>query len=44
MGVSIHFLELDENKKSEFGKPAFVIKKVLVKRPGTPLSYQTCSY
>jgi len=39
MGVNVHFLELDYDKPSEFGKPAYGIKKVICKRPGTALSF-----
>jgi hypothetical protein len=31
-------LELDDENPSEFGRPAYGIKKVIIKRPGVPLS------
>jgi hypothetical protein len=35
LGLQIHFLELDEESPSEMtSKPAFGLKKVIMKRPG----------
>lgn len=40
LGVKLHFLELDStDTENEFKRPAYGIKKVMIKRPGTALSY-----